>query len=463
MLALYRSGRQAEALEAYPRRAERRSSRSSGSSPARSSRRSSGGSSSTTPRSTSRRRPAAGPSCPPRPSSFVGRRRELEQVRALLARPGVRLLTLTGAGGTGKTRLALEVARAVAGEFADGACFVPLAAVGGRRSSCRPRSPQALDLRPSRGQSIADALKAFVARARAAAGARQLRAPARRRRRSSSELLAAAPRADDPRDQPDAPQPLRRERVRGAAAWPLREEAVALFADRARGRARRTSPVTRRRGGREICARLDGLPLAIELAAARVRTLAPAEILARLERRLELLTGGPRDVPARQRTLRDTLLLELRPARAGASSACSRGSACSPAGGRRGRRRRAVRLGWRDGGLRSLAEKNLVLPERTRASACSRRSASWRWSERLAAGDEEPAIRGRARALVPRPSPRREARTGAAARAPPGSTGSDASARTCAPRSPGRVRARRRGDRPADSRPALRRSGSPTA
>ena len=84
-----------------------------------------------------------------------------------------------------------------------------------------------------------------------------------------------------------------------------REDAVALFADRAAA-VRPDFAVTDVVA--EICARLDGLPLAIELAAARIRTLEPAEILARLERRLELLTGGPRDVPARQRTLRDTLL-----------------------------------------------------------------------------------------------------------------------------------------------------------
>src|SRR6185295_3181169 len=91
----------------------------------------------------------------------VGRRRELEEVQALIRRPATRLLTLTGAGGTGKTRLALEVARAAAGEFADGARFVPLAAVA--EPELLPDAiAQELSLQPSGGQSSEDALRASL-------------------------------------------------------------------------------------------------------------------------------------------------------------------------------------------------------------------------------------------------------------------------------------------------------------
>ena len=171
-----------------------------------------------------------------------------------------------------------------------------------------------------------------------------------------------------------------------------REDAVALFAERA-GAAVRPRASTDRGdvAVAEICARLDGLPLAIELAAARIRTLTPTEILARLERRLELLTDGPRDVPARQRTLRDTLAVELRPAGAGGAAALR-----AARGVRRrvdGRRRRGgvLRdLGAAPTGCASLAANNLVLHGRALRHARDDPGAR---GERLAGSGEEPAIR----------------------------------------------------------------------
>ena len=254
-------------------------------------------------------------SLPASPSSFVGRRRELEHLRELLQRRGPRLLTLTGAGGTGKTRLALEIARRLEDGFADGACFVPLAAVGDGELVA-PAIAQALGVRPGPGQSIAEALKAFVRE-------RDLllildnfehlldAAPI------VSELLAAAPELTVLATSRTYLN-LYGESEYAVPPLGLEVEAISLFAERARAARTDFAPTDGNAAAiAAICARLDGLPLAIELAAARIRTLSPAEILARLERRLELLTGGPRDVHARQRTLRDTLRwsYDLLPAR----------------------------------------------------------------------------------------------------------------------------------------------------
>ncbi|HEX6023226.1 MAG TPA: BTAD domain-containing putative transcriptional regulator [Solirubrobacter sp.] len=321
-------------------------------------------------------------------TSFVGRRRELEELRALVVRPGVRLLTLTGAGGTGKTRLAIEVARAAAGQFADGARFAPLAAVA-EPELLADGIAQALALQPSRGQSIKDALRAFLVDRELLLVLDNLEhlleaTPV------ATELLAAAPGLTilaTSRTHLD----LYGETEYAVPPLSAREDAVQLFADRAAA-ARPDFAVTEVVA--EICARLDGLPLAIELAAARIRTLAPTDILARLERRLELLTGGPRDVPARQRTLRDTLLWSydlLEPVEqrlfarlavfsggwpvAAADTVCCRDLALDASAG-----------------LQSLAEKNLVLPDadaRFGMLETIRELAG----EQLVAGGEDPAIR----------------------------------------------------------------------
>jgi predicted ATPase/class 3 adenylate cyclase len=231
---------------------------------------------------------------------LIGRQREIGQIDAMLRRDGVRMLTLTGAGGSGKTRLALEVARRRLEDFADGVYLVSLATVA-EPPLVLPAIAEALGISEGAGQSLA----AYLAGRQlllvvdnveqVAAAAPQL-----------AELLASAPGVRMLLTSRE-PMHLAVEHVLSVEPMVV-DDAVSLFGDRAAANLA-TFAVTpdNRPAVEEICARLDRLPLAIELAAARINLLSPESMLARLSDRLKLLTGGSRDQPARHRTLRDTL------------------------------------------------------------------------------------------------------------------------------------------------------------
>jgi predicted ATPase len=252
---------------------------------------------------------------------FVGRDRERAAVSALLQREDVRLLTLTGPGGIGKSRLALEVAANAADRFPGGVHYLGLAPVAD--PSLIPSAiSRALGLREGGRSSPTDALMDHLRRA--------VRAPTLLVADGFEHLVAAAPvMADLVAAGPNlkvlvtSRSPLH---VYGENEFPvpamslvdpksavspeaaMASEAVALFAHRAAA-VRPDFAVTAENAAAvaEICARLDGLPLAIELAASRVRLLSPTAICVRLEKRLALLTGGARDLPARQQTLRGAI------------------------------------------------------------------------------------------------------------------------------------------------------------
>ncbi|MDT5353224.1 MAG: hypothetical protein QOJ56_1756, partial [Mycobacterium sp.] len=234
-------------------------------------------------------------------TSFVGRDAQLTQLRELLADD--RLVTLTGAGGVGKTRLAIQVAAAMAGEFSDGTWYVDLAPI--TDPDVVPIAvARALGLPDQPGRSTMDTLLQFV---------------------RDRQMLVVL---DNCEHLLDATADLVVALLSGAAgltflatsreaigvagevSWrvpslSLADEAIALFTDRA-SRARPDFTLTDDNGATvgEICARLDGVPLAIELAAARVRALSLAEILESLHDRFRLLTGGARTAVRRQQTLR---------------------------------------------------------------------------------------------------------------------------------------------------------------
>jgi predicted ATPase/class 3 adenylate cyclase/DNA-binding CsgD family transcriptional regulator len=234
-------------------------------------------------------------------TSFVGRQEQLTQVRELLTEN--RLLTLTGAGGAGKTRLAVQISGQLSGEFGDGVWYVDLAPI--TDPELVPiTAARAFGLPDQPGRSTMDTLSRFVAD-------RQMLVVLDNCEHlldASAALVAALlGAAASLTFLTTSREPIG---VAGEVSWrvpslSLADEAIELFIDRAR-HARPDFVVTDDNSAfvAEICARLDGLPLAIELAAARVRALSLSEILDSLHDRFRLLTGGARTAVRRQQTLR---------------------------------------------------------------------------------------------------------------------------------------------------------------
>jgi predicted ATPase/DNA-binding XRE family transcriptional regulator len=235
---------------------------------------------------------------------LIGRETDVTRVTALLARPEVRLLTLIGPSGVGKTRLGLQVAEDVLDRFDDGVWFVGLAAVRDP-ALVAATITQTLGLRETSGQAPRDLLKTAL-RAQQSLLLLDNFEQVAEAAPIVAELLSACPRLKVLVTSRAAL------RIRGEyelSIEPLEQAAaLTLFLQRAQAVQPDLdlAPETMQAAA-AICQRLDRLPLSIELAAARVKVLPPPALLKRLNSRLPLLTGGPLDVPERQRTMRDAV------------------------------------------------------------------------------------------------------------------------------------------------------------
>lgn len=254
---------------------------------------------------------------PTQRTTLIGRENALTATKQLLLRRDVRLVTFTGPGGTGKTRLAVQVAEEILGHFAGGAWFVPLASITDP-NLVGPTIAQTLGVRQTAGKPLLEDVKEYL---------HHSHRPALLILDKFEQVTSAAPLVAGLLEASQAITILVTSRavlhVYGEHEFPVpplelpdlnllpdvetasRYPAVTLFLQRATA-VKPDFALTQEnlRDVAEICARLDGLPLAIELAAARIKLLPPAVMLARLESRLQLLTGGARDLPERQQTLR---------------------------------------------------------------------------------------------------------------------------------------------------------------
>jgi predicted ATPase/class 3 adenylate cyclase len=248
--------------------------------------------------------------------TFVGRQEELEALADLLLSPSVRVVTLTGAGGSGKTRLALRAAERLLEPFKDGVFVVDLAPLA-HADLVVGTIASVLGVPPSAGRSLIDSLVTYLADKdlllvldnfeHVLAAAPDVATIVESTRSVRVLVTSRAPvRIQGEHEFHVEPLPVPPEGAQLDEV--VRSPAVQLFVERAR-EIRGDLELTDATGSAasEICRRLDGLPLAIELAAARTRVLPPAALLERLEDRLALLTGGAADLPSRQRTLRDTI------------------------------------------------------------------------------------------------------------------------------------------------------------
>src|SRR5215204_2923767 len=256
---------------------------------------------------------------PAQPTVLVGRERELEEVLALLRSPNdVRLLTLTGPGGTGKTRLGLQAAAELTDEFEDGVFFVALAPIAAP-ALVAPTIARTLGLTESGNQPPEELLKGYL-RDRQTLLVLDNFEQVLESASLLDEVLSAAPdlkilitsrtplRLYGEHEFPVPPLPLPDPGSLPPVEHLTRYGAIRLFVERAQA-VKPDFSLTEENAWAvvEICARLDGLPLAIELAAARIKLLPPQALLARLGNRLKVLTSGARNLPERQRTLRSAI------------------------------------------------------------------------------------------------------------------------------------------------------------